>query len=759
VDDSATETRAEVGAVGGRGVPIEFSDHVFGLFRGVGHHIHEQHHPDLAAEQAFIDHAYHCLEQSKVDAWKMRGLHEGTLGGTFQARYERDVFDEAVFNRLTQLDLGDAALVFGRIDRAADDESSHLAENGIESFHIGRLAVADENADPVVVDWRAPVAEPFYRATGREPLGLVRRRHFHVHGRQLLGLEDELFGEGHLGIGAEEGVEGIVAGERADGIRGYSTLLAALERGRTGQLGDIVATIQGEQDEIIRSPQVGVLVVQGGPGTGKTVVALHRAAYLLYTYRFPLEDQGVLVIGPNRVFLRYIERVLPSLGEAGIEQVVLADLVHDVSWARYAIDPPDNQLAARVKGDLRMSLVIDKAVTDRERPLREDLVVPFRTGYVRLRAEESQRIVRAAQRRFRKHNAARRWVEGEVWSAFTATWRDEETTQAQVKEAIRHLPEVRAALERMWPVLTPAQLLHDLYGSKALLKLAGSKHLSEAEYLSLYRERKADVHDVRWTEHDVAILDEARSYLGARPVKGTLKPDEADEIRTYGHIVVDEVQDLTPMQLRMVSRRSLNGSMTVVGDIAQATGALAPNDWDDILQHLPITRGSRVIGLSVGYRIPAQIMELANKVMMAATPSLRAPTSVRAGDEHPEFVHVGSNELLAAVVGATKELDADVGDGNIAVVVPDAMFDAVSNALAAAGIEHGRATRSGLEMGITVVPVSVVKGLELDGVVVVEPADIVAGEQQGLRALYVALTRSTKRLTIVHAKALPPAML
>jgi DNA helicase IV len=718
-----------------------------------------QHHPDLAAEQAFIDHAYACLEQSKVDAWKMRGLHEGTLGGTFQARYERDVYDEAVFNRLTQLDLGDAALVFGRIDRAADDESSHLAENGIESFHIGRLAVADENADPVVVDWRAPVAEPFYRATGREPLGLVRRRHFHVHGRQLLGLEDELFGEGHLGIGAEEGVEGIVAGERADGIRGYSTLLAALERGRTGQLGDIVATIQGEQDEIIRSPQVGVLVVQGGPGTGKTVVALHRAAYLLYTYRFPLEDQGVLVIGPNRVFLRYIERVLPSLGEAGIEQVVLADLVHDVSWARYAIDPPDNQLAARVKGDLRMSLVIDKAVTDRERPLREDLVVPFRTGYVRLRAEESQRIVRAAQRRFRKHNAARRWVEGEVWSAFTATWRDEETTQAQVKEAIRHLPEVRAALERMWPVLTPAQLLHDLYGSKALLKLAGSKHLSEAEYLSLYRERKADVHDVRWTEHDVAILDEARSYLGARPVKGTLKPDEADEIRTYGHIVVDEVQDLTPMQLRMVSRRSLNGSMTVVGDIAQATGALAPNDWDDILQHLPITRGSRVIGLSVGYRIPAQIMELANKVMMAATPSLRAPTSVRAGDEHPEFVHVGSNELLAAVVGATKELDADVGDGNIAVVVPDAMFDAVSNALAAAGIEHGRATRSGLEMGITVVPVSVVKGLELDGVVVVEPADIVAGEQQGLRALYVALTRSTKRLTIVHAKALPPAML
>lgn len=716
-----------------------------------------QHHPDLAAEQEFIDFAYRCLEQSKVDAWKMRGLHEGTLGGTFQARYERDVFDEAVFNRLTKLDLGDAALVFGRIDRLPIEDSEH--PDAVESFHIGRLAVADENSDPVVVDWRAPVAEPFYRATGRDPLGLARRRHFHVQGRELLGLEDELFGDGHLGIGAEDGIATSTATvDRADGIRGYSTLLAVLERGRTGQLGDIVATIQGEQDEIIRSPQAGVLVVQGGPGTGKTVVALHRAAYLLYTFRFPLEDQGVLVIGPNRVFLRYIERVLPSLGEAGVEQVVLADLVPDVQWARYAIDAPDTPLAARVKGDLKMSLVIDKAVTDRERGLRVDLVVPFRTGYVRLRTEESARIVKAAQRRFRKHNAARRWVETEIWTAMAEGWRHDSVSPTQVKEAVRALPEVRAALERMWPVLTPAQLLHDLYGSKALLKLAAIRHLPENEYLALYRERLPEVADVRWTEHDVALLDEARSYLGARAVKGLTKPDEADEIRTFGHIVIDEVQDLTPMQLRMVSRRSLNGSMTVVGDIAQATGALAPNDWDDILRHLPTQKEARVIGLSVGYRIPANIMELANRVMMAATPSLRAPTSVRLGDEHPEFVHVAPSELMTAVVSATKDLDADVGEGNIAVVVPDAMFEAVSSALDEAGIEHGKATRMGLTMGITVVPVSVVKGLELDGVVVVEPADIVAGEQQGLRALYVALTRSTQRLTIVHAKPLPEAM-
>ena len=712
-----------------------------------------QQHPDLAAEQDFIDHAYRCLEVSRDAAWRMRNLHEGTLGGTFQARYERDVFDEAVVNRLTQLDLGNAALVFGRIDRMAE------TPDGLETFHIGRLAIADDESEPVVVDWRAPVAEPFYRATGREPMGLARRRHFAVHGRKLLGLEDELFGDGHLGVGHDEGLDESNRLGPDSGLRGYSTLLAVLERGRTGQLGDIVATIQAEQDEIIRSPQAGVLVVQGGPGTGKTVVALHRAAYLLYTYRFPLEDQGVLVIGPNRVFLRYIEQVLPSLGEAGVEQVVLGDLVPDVDWARYAIDPTDSPLAARVKGNIAMADVIDQAVTDRERPLRADVVVPFRTGYLRVRADDTLRIVRSAQRRFRRHNAARRWVEGEVWSSMAATWREGNLSVHEVREAMRSVPEIREALERMWPLLTPAQLLHDLFGSKALLKLAASKHLPEHDYLSLYRPRLDDVSKVRWTDNDAALLDEARNYLGTRPTRNQAQNgQDPDEIRTYGHIVVDEVQDLNPMQLRMVSRRSLNGSMTVVGDIAQATGALAPNDWADVLRYLPDNKPSRVIGLSVGYRIPAQIMALANQVMLAATPTLRAPTSVRHSDHVPEFIHSTADELLRNVAAATQTLMDEISDGTIAVVAPDSMVENVSQALEAAGIEHGRATRTGLEQGVTVVPVSVVKGLELDGVVVVEPATIVAEELQGLRALYVALTRSTRRLTVVHAIALPVVM-
>jgi DNA helicase IV len=709
-----------------------------------------QQHPDLADEQAYIDHAYECLDTSREAAWRMRNMTEADLGGTFQARFERNAFDEALLKRLADLDLGDASLVFGRIDRSAESPGA------IESFHIGRLAVADEDREPVVVDWRAPVAEPFYRATGRNPMGLLRRRHFVVEGRKLLGLEDELFGEGHLGLGHDEGLDGSTGADTVEGggLRGYSTLLAALERGRTGTLGDIVATIQGEQDEIIRSPQHGVLVVQGGPGTGKTVVALHRAAYLLYTHRFPLEDQGVLVIGPNRVFLRYIERVLPSLGEAGVEQVVLSDLVPGVRFLRPdEADGADSPTTARIKGDARMSDVIDQAINDRERPLREDLVLPFRTGYVRLRVDESARIVRNARRRFRRHNSGRKFVENEVWSALAATFHDVEIGPRDVKDTLRGTPEIREALDRMWPLLTPAQLLHDLFGSKALLKLAARGVLDEGEALALYRPRSESVDDVRWTPADVALLDDARDVLGPKPGRNG-KIDDADEIRTYGHIVIDEVQDLTPMQLKMATRRSLSGAMTIVGDLAQATGPLAPTDWQDVLDHLPDRKPSRVIGLSVGYRIPGQIMELANKVMAAATPMLRAPQSVRVGDAAPVVVRA-DGPLGAAVAGEVRSITESLPNASLGVIAPDSMIDELSEHLTAAGVDHGTATRTGLDEGVTLVPVSVVKGLELDAVVVVEPARIVADHEHGMRSLYVALTRPTQRLSIVHAEDLP----
>jgi DNA helicase IV len=693
-------------------------------------------HPDLAEEQAYVDFAYDCLDRSRADAYRLRDLTEAGRGGTHQARYERDVFEEAMVSRLAQLELNDAALVFGRIDRVGPDEA-------LESFHLGRLAVADDQREPVVIDWRAPVAEPFYRATGRDPMGLARRRHFSVKGRQVLGLEDELFGDGHLGIGDEPD----------SGLRGYSTLIAALERGRTGQLGDIVATIQAEQDEIIRSPQSGVLVVQGGPGTGKTVVALHRAAYLLYTFRFPLEDQGVLVIGPNRLFLRYIERVLPSLGEAGVEEAVLTDLVPDVQFGA-----PETLLAARVKGDARMAEVLAKAVRDRQRPLKDDLVVPFGVTSLRLRAAESERIVQAARRRYRRHNAGRKFVEGEVFAALAATSRDGTPVEV-VKDRIRHTEEVRAALERMWPVLTPAQLLHDLFGSRALLRLAGSRWLSDVELDALVRPRREHLDDVRWSDADAGLLDEARALLGPKPQKKQANGSSPDhEIRTYGHIVIDEVQDLTPMQLRMASRRSLNGSMTVVGDIAQATGPHAPRDWDDVLGHLPDRRPSRLAELTVGYRIPAQAMALAARVLRVAAPALTPPTSVRFGEHEPEVVRVSGADLATAVVQTTRRVAEQVGEGNVAVISPASLVDGLAAALEDAGIEFGQGTKLSLDAPVTLVPVGLVKGLELDGIVVVEPARIVAEESQGLRALYVALTRATKVLTVVHADPLPEAL-
>jgi DNA helicase IV len=703
-----------------------------------------QQHPELAQEQEYILFAYECLEASRTGAMKIRELTSSGPGGTFQARLERNVFDENLVHRLEQLDLGNAALVFGRIDRNSDDENI----DGIETFHIGRLAVADAEREPVVVDWRAPVAEPFYRATGREPMGLVRRRHFVVEGAQLLALEDELFGEGHLGIGQDDG---LADNDASHGLRGYSTLLTALGRSRTGQLGDIVATIQSEQDQIIRSPQGGVLVVQGGPGTGKTVVALHRAAYLLYTHRFPLEDQGVLVIGPNRVFLRYIERVLPSLGEAGVNQVMLQDLIPEATFGG-----KESSEVARIKGQKKIARVIDKAISDRERPLREDVVMPYGTSYARLTVEESMYIVKAARRRYHRHNQARRFVENEVWSVMAATVRGEADPD-ELRDALRDTLEMRAVFERMWPVLTPAQLLHDLFGSQALLKLAGQGVIPESEYLALYRQRSESVQDVRWSAADAALLDEARFLLGPRPRRSG-KIDEADEIRTYGHIVVDEVQDLTPMQLRMVTRRSLSGSMTVVGDIAQATGPLAANDWNDVLDHLPSRKEPRVVGLSVGYRIPSQIMKLADKVMLAATPGLRAPRSVRDGDQDPLIVCVASDASLPHAVAQRARDVVAQGDGRVAIICPEDMIGGISASLDALEIHYGLARTAGLDQGLSIVPATLAKGLELDDVIVVEPAAIVEEDPQGLRLLYVTLTRSTRSLSVVHQRNLPDAM-
>jgi DNA helicase IV len=701
-------------------------------------------HPDLVTEQAYIDRAYDCLERARQMATKLRSMVEVGKGGTEQARWEREMIEENIAQRLDYLNVGDATLVFGRIDQSRAD--------GGDTYYIGRVAVADETQEPLVVDWRAPVAEPFYRATGRAPMGLVRRRHFATRGRRLLGIEDELFGEA---AGLLDG--GLVVSDNGSEVRGQSTLIAALEEARTGRLSDIVGTIQGEQDEVIRSDLPGVLVVQGGPGTGKTVVALHRAAYLLYTYRFPLEGQGVLVVGPNRLFLGYIERVLPSLGEAGVELAVVADLLDGVGDG-VRVSGYDAPGTARIKGDLRMAQVLAKAIRDRERPLRDDLRIGYGVQTLSVPAARTADIVADARRRFRTHNAGRRFVEAQLFAALAQTSRVP-TTAEEVRSRLRLSPEVREALERMWPLLTAAELLHDLLGSRALIELAAGRYLDEAEREALFRPRETDVQQVVWTNDDAPLLDEARALLGPklrRRRDGAGR--EADEMRTYGHIVVDEAQDLSPMQLRMLTRRSLNGSMTVVGDIAQATGVWAHQGWDEILAHLPHRRPARRAELTIGYRIPGPTMDLAAKVLAEAAPELDPPNSVREVGDPPRLLPVEGEQLLARVVEVALEERTAVDPGSVAIIAPSTLVEPLGAALEAAGVDFGRAARNGLETQVTLVPVSLVKGLELDAAIVVEPAAIVAEEAQGLRALYVALTRATKRLAVVHAAPLPDCL-
>ena len=759
-------------------------------------------HPDVEAEQAHVDHAYARLEDMRRTASGRLREAFGERGGTFQALTERDIRVRDGLARLEQLQIGRESLVFGRLDRRG------AAPGGGEAFHIGRLAISDVDQEPLVVDWRAPVAEPFYRATGAQPMGLSRRRHFLTEGRRVLDLEDELFGV----EGDDDGV-GL-------GLSGPQVLLSALQRSRTGRMRDIVATVQREQDEVIRGPLGGVLVVQGGPGTGKTAVALHRAAYLLYTHRFPLERQGVLVVGPNPTFLRYIAHVLPSLGESGVELSTVSGLFG--APGKLAGEDP---AVARLKGDPRMARVLARAVADRERKLRRSLDVPFGRSILRLTPEASEQLVASVRRRPGTHNARRRALETLLWRHFlgqlerrssvaraggeqVARWRptngpaisegvgdaadpsepsepsDPGLTPSELGSELRRLPEVSEALERMWPLLSPQAFLHDLLGAPALVALAGRGLLGEQEQRLLHRERSPSPAEVDWTDADIPLLDEALALLGPLRRRGAA----AEQLRTYGHVVVDEAQDLTPMQLRMLARRSLSGSMTVVGDIAQATGPWAPRTWDEVVEHLPARRGWRLAELTVNYRTPAEIIELARRVLDQAAPGMRPPETVRASGEEPELVSVAPAGVAALGAGVaappagSAPLGAGVaalgagvpevvagrvvaelrrlgpGGGTIGVLVPASLLAPVAGSLVAAAVDFGDAAEGALDAPVSLLTVAEAKGLEFDVVVVAEPTRVVAESPQGLRALYVAVTRATQRLHVVHSEGLPEAL-
>ncbi len=621
----------------------------------------------------------------------------------------------------------------------------------------------------------------------------------------MLPVDDE--GSAPNGPGERLLTEGMVLG-------GPGALLSALGQARTGHMGDIIGTIQREQDEIIRSPLTGILVVQGGPGTGKTAVALHRAAYLLYTHRFPLERQGVLVVGPNPLFLRYIEQVLPSLGETGVSLSTVAGLVGEIR-----VRGVDEAAVAKLKGDVRMVEFLTRALRTRQRALRRDVEVPFGAGVLRLRARQCEEIVAMAKRRPGTHNVRRRFVEAQVIRVLSDDYRarltrgtedtsfidegDGAEAQADLAARLRRVPAVIEALDRMWPRLSPHEFLHDLFGARPLLREAGRGVISEDDAMSLYRPRSGTLDEVPWTVADAALIDEARTLLGPR--RGGAKSSRAlrakaeegnaqevgfwpqglaanpmptqanplgtdDEIRSFGHIVVDEVQDLSPLQLRMLARRSLSGSMTVVGDIAQATGPWAPNSWEDVTRHLSRDKPTRLVELTVSYRTPSEVVEVAAQVLAVAAPAISPPRPVRQSGATPRIISSSRPDLAATVARVTAQEVAAVAPGRVAILGPAVLLPELSRALYEAGLDPTDPRDpggEGLAAGLVLLPADETNGLEFDAVVVVEPALVAAvGERRaeegppvattrGLRTLYVALTRPTRRLAIVHAEPLP----
>ncbi len=695
---------------------------------------------ELEQEQTYVDRAFELLEASKGLAAHLRDTVESKKGGTHQARYERDVIEGQVARRLCSLEIGDRSLCFGRLDmEAGADDSS--ADETPATYYVGRVGVWDTEHNPVVVDWRAPISAPFYRATGRDPQGVHRRRHFASRGRQLLRIEDEYLSEIDLDATT-------IVDSAGRAIRGIGTVREFLAQSRSGQLGDIVATIQAEQDEIIRSELPGVLVVQGGPGTGKTVVALHRAAYLLYTHRFPLEQQGVLIIAPNRLFANYIEVVLPSLGEAG---AVVATPAEMLDLATVTVKDFDDEATARVKGDVRMSKLIRKAIKDRQRPLKRDFSIDYWPEFV-FTTDQSRELIHKVRSQRLAHNVARQHIEEGFFSALADCAPDRTVDSdypydaRSVREDIGHTSEVRRALEWMWPSLSPQQLLKDLFGTRSLLALAGKNKFSEDE-LDLLRISRDDKQT--WTMEDVPLLDEAQYWLNGKSA-----------IRTYGHVVIDEAQDMSPMQLRMFARRSLNGSMTMVGDMAQATSPLAPGSWEDLLELLPSKWNSRISELSVGYRLPAPICDYVSELLAEIAPEVKMPVAVQQEGEPPRVVGGtdgdgdggpggGADPFGLAVEAVRAELAQDAVETLVVVVADDQLSDCVA-ALEAAGIDCATAYSGALLKQVSVLPVRFIKGIEVDVAVVVEPRALLDQSSRGRQSLYVALTRAIRRLVVVE---------
>ncbi|MEP6696197.1 MAG: AAA family ATPase [Pseudonocardiales bacterium] len=653
--------------------------------------------PDvLAAERRHLRHARACLARMRERA--------GVLGDVGVDAFASESLGIALRRRLAQLkDDPSTALFFGRLDQA----------EGGEVFHIGRRHVRDEAGDPVVIDWRAPLSRPFYRASPADPMGVRRRRRFGFAGGDLTSFEDESLQEAAEATGPSQ------------------ILIDEIERPRVGPMRDIVATIQPDQDDIVRADLDETICVQGAPGTGKTAVGLHRAAYLLYTFPERLKRGGVLVIGPNRAFLSYVANVLPALGEVDVEQLTAGDLATAVR-----VTGTDDAHAATVKSDARMAEMIRRAVYSGLRRATEPITVTVGARRYRVDPARLRRWVDDLRRGDVRYAGARERLQAMV--AHDVRLQMEATGATPTDRAIERIAR-SVDVEGLWPAVDPVRLLMRLLGDAGFLAKAANGLLNDDEQAAIcWAAMPRGPGSARWSTADAFLVDEAAGLLERHP--------------SYGHVIVDEAQDLSPMQCRAVARRSLTGSLTVLGDIAQGTAAWATDDWNTTLRHLG-KDGARVEPLTRGYRVPAQVVALANRLLPHICAGLDPAESIRGGRNALRIVAV---QRLAAGIVAEVRAVLEM-EGSVGVIAADAAVPGLGRALAGASIP---AAQVGAEPGerVSLVPASLAKGLEFDSVVVAEPADIVAAESRGLRRLYVVLTRAVSRLVVVHAKPLPEVL-
>jgi DNA helicase IV len=770
---------------------------------------------ELDREQQYISLLYTRLDDLRERASRrLAGVLQQT-GGTHQARVERETFNAMYRQQLAQFDAAENGLCFGRLE--FDDG---------ELRYIGRLGIHSDTDDyeQLLMDWRADAARPFYLATAASPDDVRVRRHIKTSGRKVTSLDDEVL---DLAVADPS---------RHEGLTGESALLAALGRSRTGSMADIVETIQAEQDVIIRAPMPGALVVQGGPGTGKTAVALHRAAYLLYTYRRQLEKRGVLVVGPNATFLRYIGQVLPSLGETSVLLSTIGDLFPGVSAT--ASEPAE---VAAIKGRIAMAKVIAAAVRERQHVPAEPVEIRADIASIRLataagreqaapeigagagRLRLTPRMILQARDRARRsrrsHNQARAVFATQIVNALTRQLATRIGTDVRsgeglmdrhdiddLRRELRADSAVRAAIAELWPVLTPQQLIGDLLADPARLASAAPR-MPKADRDALRRDAGA-----AWTPADVPLLDEAADLLGeddraARAerarrrrreeayAQGVLdiigRDDEddpellmgadlvdasrlaarfeeeenltaaeraaADRTWAFGHVIVDEAQEMSPMAWRMLMRRIPARSLTIVGDVAQTGDLAGLPSWSKALDPYLGDRW-RLWPLTVNYRTPVEVMAVAADVLAEIDPALELPRSVRESGYQPWHLQAEPGELDAAVAQAAVRMAEQAGDGKLAVIVPAALAAQLGSAVSAALPGTAIGADPDLTSPVVVLTVKQAKGLEFDCVLIADPARLLAESPRGLNDLYVALTRATQQVGVVHPGPLPDVL-